>query len=1479
MKFKRVLAGLLVGAMVVTSAPVSGLGALAVLAEDTEDIYEALTGFTGTADSQELTGEGAGNGIVEAGVDGNLSTFWHSNWGTETADNPKVTYETDEEGNPVRLTGNNNYYLTLQKKSTVSAVTYTPRNHYDNSGNVANGAVVECNVYVSTDNGETWTKAAEISGDNAWSYVTRNEEGADQNFAERTITFAEPCTDVTNIRFEAIKTAGVESNKFINAAEFGVIGKENGDAPVVDTREALAAPTLSVTAPVENTAPADTVVAGYAEEVFADASAAPAALTTENLAIEADGDYQAFSGKITAASSDEANKKFNVTGKTPFLIRFMMKTDVPTGVVSLAGKMDEQFGVQIDSGNITLFCHDGATNGWPQIQKSLTEDFWGQWHEVVAMYNGDSLKLYVDGVQGSDGERGNSGVTLGEYANTQFTLGYNSTKSESESPAYKGKYADVVMYTGDEVPTDAEDYAALIAALAEKTPMFDLDVQAGEGEAPNYTMTTAWTDANGAAVETFEKDRLYTMTATLTANENYKFTEESKPAAVKVGEDDVEVTAEISEDGSTMTVSCVFGNEPGTVAKEALAAAKAAAEKVLAADRYTEDSYAVFAAAKEAADNLAEDASAEEMQKAADDLMAAINGLIPLFTEISAPSVSYTAPEAGDYAAPAAVAMGETDAHYDAVADRTENPASLAERSGVTPSLTYDSGNWGFVGQWAAANDGENNGKFDIYGPTPMALRFKVKVPENDGNVQIMGKMDNQYGIQIEGSSNRVILYCCDANGGWPEVVYDFDDSFWDVWHDVLVVYTGQNMQIYVDGEAGHASEGRVNADESYDVVFGPSPASVFTIGYNKTKADGGNESTFPPMTEGLLADIQLYSGTDYSDGLTKDYEAIRNQLDAATPEANITLKPYDVKTTWAAGDEVLAGDAKFASETVYTATTVFTAYEGYGFTENSKPSVDGATVEIADGGMTMTVTKTFPATAVITCTCELGEITGVADQTVALGTADSKTVTLKPSAAVTGDCKIDGHPQNVTYTYEVIGAGTTGATVTDAGVVTVTDAGNATVKITATLTKDGGEVLTAEKSIVLTVTSNKATAAEKSDLKTVIDDAKTVNGELYTEATFTALSNAIKTAESVYNKANASKTEVANAQKALEDAQKNLKTKEQEMKEQIAKAKEDLNVLVADIQKLDQSLYTAESMKVLIDLCRNEADKVYNDENATLEDVNEVIVKLNDAKAGLVLQETAALEQVKADIAKALASADAVLAAGKKDNTDAQWNAFVNAYNAVKNADADADSATLRSLLNTLTTAQGALKADVVLAAPTIKTAKAGVYKSGVGVKVTVNPVAGASRYDVYRVVKNKAVKVGTTEAGKTTIIDKKVTSKTVSYYAVAVSADGKVVSKAGAAKKVTLAKAPTAKKATRTSKGVKITWKKVKGAKKYVIYRSTKSSSGYTKIGTAKKSATSFVSKKKVTKGKTYYYKVVAVKKSTVSLMSKAKKVKIKK
>lgn len=1101
--------------------------------------YGKLEGLTGKADSVETKSE---DGAINNALDGNVNTYWHTNWSDSSK--PKATYADG------KLTGNNTYTITLTKATKVKAFTYIPRNHYDKEGNIANGAISECKVFVSTDNGVNWTLAGTVEGDAAWTYVKKDAEGADQNFVEKTLEFGTEYANVTDVKVEVIKTAGAEANMFINAAEFGVIGEK------------------------------------------------------------------------------------------------------------------------------------------------------------------------------------------------------------------------------DAVPVESEARKALAAALAD-------------------------------------------------------------------------------------------------------------AEKVESADKYTEDSYKTFKEAWDAANAVTDETKDEDVQTIADTLANAIKALkkaetpAPPVTEdsvITAPRLSYTAPVAGETAVvPSYVAME----------DQSAKPATLEVKDDVPTTVVEDGGVLAFQGRLTAPNNGANNDKFDVSGDTPMVLRTKVKLNnKTDEVVNILGKMDSQYGIQVDGANDRVILYCCDAQGKWPEVQYKYDaDTFWGEWHDIALVYTGTNMQLYVDGKAGEATPGRVNASDGYQVVFKSYASSIFTIGYNTEKstnheADGnGVKYSTLDQVDGKIADIKLYKGTDYSEGLTKSYNEIKAALEKVAPDADISAIPYTAVTTWSANGTALEKDAKFAGETVYTATTVYTARSGFKFTDISKPSVDDATVTIAADGKTMTVTKTFPKTAKIVCSCVVGEITGVADQTIDLGVADSKTVTLSAKAQVTGDCKVEGHDGTVNYTYTVTDAGTTGATVKD-NAVTVTAAGTAKVKVTATLASDATK--TSTKEITLTVTTNKASAQDKADLAAAINAVKDIKEADYTEESYAPLKTALATADTLSKDANASKSDIAAAIQAISDAKKGLKTK-------VAAKKEELNSLltaVYDDLMANGNKYTVASYNNAVKVYKAVKD-VPGKDGVTVAELEKAIKDLNDAKDALVLQETADLEKAKENASAALKNAEEIADAGQKDYEAASWKAFDAAYKALKNAPADADKATLESLTLALRNAQAALKKAetpaVALDAPKVKAAKAKVTKTGVVVNVMVEAVKDAASYDVYRVVKGKATKVGTTAAGKTTVKDKKAV-KGASYYAVAVSKDGKAVSKAGAAVAVKLAKAPKIQKATAGSKNAKLSWKKVKGAK-VVVYRSTKKNSGYKKVATTRKNATSVTNKKGLKAGKTYYYKIATIKGKLISAMSKAKRVKIKK
>lgn len=85
---------------------------------------------------------------------------------------------------------------------------------------------------------------------------------------------------------------------------------------------------------------------------------------------------------------------------------------------------------------------------------------------------------------------------------------------------------------------------------------------------------------------------------------------------------------------------------------------------------------------------------------------------------------------------------------------------------------------------------------------------------------------------------------------------------------------------------------------------------------------------------------------------------------------------------------------------------------------------------------------------------------------------------------------------------------------------------------------------------------------------------------------------------------------------------------------------------------------------------------------------------------------------------------------------------------------------------------------------------------------------------------------------------------------------------------------KKPTIKVKTSGFEGLKISWSKVSGAKKYYVYRATSKSGTYKKVAeTTKLSYTD----KKISQNKTYYYKVKAVNGKTTSKYSSVKSGKI--
>lgn len=185
-------------------------------------------------------------------------------------------------------------------------------------------------------------------------------------------------------------------------------------------------------------------------------------------------------------------------------------------------------------------------------------------------------------------------------------------------------------------------------------------------------------------------------------------------------------------------------------------------------------------------------------------------------------------------------------------------------------------------------------------------------------------------------------------------------------------------------------------------------------------------------------------------------------------------------------------------------------------------------------------------------------------------------------------------------------------------------------------------------------------------------------------------------------------------------------------------------------------------------------------------------------------------------------------------------------------------------------------------LAAPTIVSLKSVAEKKKAGIKIAVSRVVNADSYTVYRVCGGKTVFIGRTDAKGVIYDTNPVNKKTASYYAVAESSNAKYTKSGNGTPKSIRLQAAVKKvtvKRTGQKAQVRVSWKKVKGAKGYVVYRSTKKNDGFVRIKTMKGAKKTAFLDKRVKKGKSYYYRIVVKTKKGYSAPKASKAVKIRK
>lgn len=226
---------------------------------------------------------------------------------------------------------------------------------------------------------------------------------------------------------------------------------------------------------------------------------------------------------------------------------------------------------------------------------------------------------------------------------------------------------------------------------------------------------------------------------------------------------------------------------------------------------------------------------------------------------------------------------------------------------------------------------------------------------------------------------------------------------------------------------------------------------------------------------------------------------------------------------------------------------------------------------------------------------------------------------------------------------------------------------------------------VTANHTIAVTFAKDAMTVA-KENLLAAINTAneKLAQTDAYTPASLEALQNAVDEAQTVYNKADATQTEVDNAKA-------NVEAKIAALKEKADKSALRLAVTAAEGEAALTDKYTEESIAAL-QTAIDAANRVLADDNATQAEVDAQVEAVNAAKAAL---EEKKAPVVKEELEKAVADATEVVGATDK-YTAASLAALQSAIDAanevLQNSDATQDE--IDAAVQAVKEARAALKA-----------------------------------------------------------------------------------------------------------------------------------------------------------------------------------------
>ncbi len=390
-----------------------------------------------------------------------------------------------------------------------------------------------------------------------------------------------------------LKSEYVTAKSKLERAFNGLIRR--GEGNIIETDKDM--PDVTVIPPASGDSPANAKLTN------------PGKLENENLGLVRERDHSKpyfhvdesgyMHGRVKAPNDDEKNSLFNFSGTTKFMIKCQVK--VPEQVTkkeTIVGRL-KGWGLQIlprghknnttnDTNNPTeqliAFAYS-SDNAWPQATYNIpTEGWYGQDHDVVAVFNGGYFQLYVDGEAGEYRRTTNNEITSGpltvNYNTSTFCVGYNENPEVSGNMEdFSGGMKDFAMYVGKDCLNDLSTLESASGQEQNKKEVFeqaltallngtDADVTL-TGEPTKYDVSrTVWElveDGETTALpggSAFERYRDYKVTIDIRTTEGDRF--DKQQAILRTGEgDDAVLAHEIvpTEEEVLIRLSYIFRGE------------------------------------------------------------------------------------------------------------------------------------------------------------------------------------------------------------------------------------------------------------------------------------------------------------------------------------------------------------------------------------------------------------------------------------------------------------------------------------------------------------------------------------------------------------------------------------------------------------------------------------------------------------------------------------------------------------------------------------------------------------------------------------------------------------------------------------------------------------------------------------------------------------------------------------------------------